>query len=53
MLRLSYFPIAVLRYHDQGNLKKKAFNWGMLAVSEVWSIVLTARSRQAGMALQQ
>ena len=28
-LCLSYFSIAVTKHHDQNNLQKKAFNWGL------------------------
>jgi hypothetical protein len=31
---IGYFPTAVKRYHDSGNLLKRAFNWGLLTVSE-------------------
>lgn len=35
------------KHHDQGNLKEKAFNWGLLAMSEGESRTILAGSMAA------
>jgi hypothetical protein len=38
----------VKRYHDQGNLKKKTFNWGWCAVSEGESLNIMVGNMATG-----